>query len=389
MLSIIRSETPLLATTKTNVLDLLLAPKPPKWQGFCALYGDDDYLKHLARLTVLRQYGCRQTSEARALVGREVEWPDVADGLSARSLFDSGPTVVLIEHADTFVTAHRPQLEQWASKPHSDCLLIVEVKTWMSSTKLAKAAAALGPAIECGVPSKGAEAGKFKRSAAKWLAGRARDEHQTQIDSGAVETLMDLLPLSLGLLDQEIARLALLAEGGKITHKVVVDNVGGWRIRQTWDMIDAAADGKTADALGQLDRLIAAGEEPIALLAQVASTFRRYVTAALLVDQAQLAKSRMPLPTALGRAGVPPFRLGDAERQMKQIGRVRALKLAEWILDADVAMKGHNSQRASARIELERLLLRLSPHADSRRPVATSGSSPPSAPRRSSIDPNQ
>ncbi len=356
-----------MAATKTNVLDLLLATKPPKWQGFCALYGDDEYLKHLARLAVLRQYGCRRTSDARALDGRDAAWRDVADGLSARSLFDSGPTVVLIESADTFITAHRPQLEQWASKPHADCLLMIEVKTWPSNTRLAKAATALGPAIECSVPPKGAEAGKFKRSAAKWLATRAKEEHQTQIDSGAVDTLMDLLPLNLGILDQEIARLALLAEEGKITHKIVVDNVGSWRARQTWDMIDAAADGNTADALGQLDRLIAAGEEPIALLAQVASTFRRYAAAALMVDQAQLAKSRLPLPDALRRAGCLPFKLGDAERQMKQIGRARALKLSEWILDADLAMKGHNSQKASARIELERLLLKLSPQADPRR----------------------
>jgi DNA polymerase-3 subunit delta len=361
-----------MAAVKLPVLDLLLATKPPTWHGFCALFGDDDYLKHEARLAVLRHHGCQQSSDARMFAGRDIQWKDIAEGLGARSLFDSGPTVVVVEQADTFVTTHRGQLETWAAKPHDGCLLVVEVKTWNISTRLAKLSGEFGPAVDCGVPSKGAELGKFKRSAVKWLAHRARHAHGVSIDDAAIDTLFDLLPLSLGIIDQEIARLALVTQSQPITHKVVVDNVGGWRTRQTWDMIDAAADGRTAEAIGQLDRLIAAGEDPIALLAQVASTLRRYASAALAVEQAQLAKSRLPLSSALARAGIPPFKLKDAENQMKQVGRSRALKLSRWLVDADLAMKGHNSRQPASRLELERLLFRLSPQADSRRAVQPS-----------------
>jgi hypothetical protein len=80
----------------------------------------------------------------------------------------------------------------------------------------------------------------------------------------------------------------------------------------------------------------------------------------------------LPLSSALARAGIPPFKLKDAENQMKQVGRSRALKLSRWLVDADLAMKGHNSRQPASRLELERLLFRLSPQADSRRAVQPS-----------------
>ena len=69
----------------------------------------------------------------------------------------------------------------------------------------------------------------------------------------------------------------------------------------------------------------------------------------------------MPLDAALKQAGVLPFKLQSAERQLRQIGRERARQLVDWLLAADLAMKGYNSSDARARLELERLILRLAP----------------------------
>jgi hypothetical protein len=44
---------------------------------------------------------------------------------------------------------------------------------------------------------------------------------------------------------------------------------------------------------------------------------------------------------------------------LKQIGRSRAKQLTCWLLAADLATKGHNSSDERARIELERLIVRL------------------------------
>ena len=79
-----------------------------------------------------------------------------------------------------------------------------------------------------------------------------------------------------------------------------------------------------------------------------------------LIESAESERARLPLRNALAQAGVPPFKLNDAERQLRQIGRARARELTHWLLAADLAIKGHNSSDDRARLELDRLIVRLS-----------------------------
>jgi DNA polymerase-3 subunit delta len=230
------------------------------------------------------------------------------------------------------------------------------VKTWPANTRLAKAVAADGLAIECKAPT--------ERQLKSWLTQRAKSAHQMRLEAAAVDALLELVPPELGILVQEVDKLALMAgETRAIDMKLVQENVGGWRARTTWDMIDAAAEGRAADALAQLDRLIAAGEKPHGLLPQIASSLRRFATAVEIVESSEQHRQRLPLREALAQAGVPPFKLSDAERQLKQIGRSRAREITRWLLAADLAIKGHNSSDDRARTELERLIVRLAAKA--------------------------
>jgi DNA polymerase-3 subunit delta len=131
-------------------------------------------------------------------------------------------------------------------------------------------------------------------------------------------------------------------------------------------MIDAAARGDAADALGQLHRLLAAGEDPAGLLPQMAGVLRRLVTAGQLVELAERSGKRPNLRGALGQAGVVPFKLGEAERQLRQLGRERIGNLLRWLLEADLALKGSHSRGDAARRTIERLIVRLSKVADER-----------------------
>jgi DNA polymerase-3 subunit delta len=138
-------------------------------------------------------------------------------------------------------------------------------------------------------------------------------------------------------------------------------------------LVDAAADGRAADALGQLHRLIAAGEKPHGLLPQMGHSLRQLASATRLIESAEAAGSRLSLRSALEQAGVPPFKLSTAERQLRQLGRQRARQLTGWLLAADLAMKGPNSADSRARLELERLIVRLSGTlGDGARPVMAS-----------------
>ena len=369
------------SAAKTGVVDALeFLSHPDKHPpaNVCAVFGDDAFLKGEVLATLRRELLRGEDGEFGLTVfaGREVQLRDVHDALASVSLFGDGRRVVIIEDADNFVSEHRPELEDYVAKvtgtgvpgrrvgvpsaghgtrsvPTTKSVLVFDVKTWPSNTRLAKAMAASGLAIGCDSPK--------ERQAKSWLTQRAKTIHDVRLEAAAADALLDLVPPELGILVQEIAKLALVVGPDRVIDvKLVHDNVGGWRTRATWDMIDAAADGRAAVALGQLDRLIASGEKPFGLLPQMASSLRRFATAVQLIEAAEKNRQRLPPREALAQAGVIPFKLGDAERQLRQIGRQRAKQITQWLLAADLAMKGHNSSDERARMEIERLIIRLS-----------------------------
>jgi DNA polymerase-3 subunit delta len=344
-----------------SALEYLADPKKYPVTGVCAVSGDEAFLKSEVLVTIRRTMLAGEDAEfsLTTLAGRDATLRDVADALSTVSLFGDGRRLVIVEEADSFVTEYRAELEDFVTKlcdvkrsASAAAVLVLDVKTWQSNTRLAKIVAANGLTIQCTAPK--------ERELKTWLTKRAKSEHQVRLDSAAADALFELVPPEIGIVVQELSKLALLAgESRVIDAKLVQENVGGWRARATWDMIDAAADGNAASALRQLDRLIASGEKPHALFPQMASSLRRFATAVELIDAADADRRRVLPRDALARSGVLPFKLRDAERQLRQIGRERARQILSWLLAVDLAIKGHNSADDRARIELERLIVRL------------------------------
>jgi DNA polymerase-3 subunit delta len=146
--------------------------------------------------------------------------------------------------------------------------LVLEVGNWPSNTRLYKALAGKGLVVECKFPA----AARLQ----KWLVGWAKQQYQAKLEPDAAEALIEIVEPELGLFDSEVSKLALLAGPGQpIRGELVRESVGGWRTRTTWEMLDLAANGNARQALMELDHLLAAGEVPIAILAQVGSTLRR------------------------------------------------------------------------------------------------------------------
>jgi DNA polymerase-3 subunit delta len=337
-----------------SALDYLSQPDKNAAPGVCAVFGDEAYLRSEVLATLRRQVlsGDEDGFSLTTFTGKEAQLREVLDALSTVSLFGGGRRLVIVEEADPFVTEYRAQLEEYVARPAKGGVLVLDVKTWQGNTRLAKAVAAGGLTIECKTPA--------ERQLKTWLTQRAKAVHQVRLDAAAADTLLELVPPELGILVQEVSKLALMAGDARVIDVALVqENVGGWRARTTWDMIDAVADGRAAAALAQLGRLISAGEKPHGLLPQMASSLRRFATAMELVEAAEARRQRLPLRNALSQAGVLPFKLNDAERQLRQIGRARAKQLTRWLLAADLAIKSHNSADDAARIELERLIVRL------------------------------
>ncbi len=360
------------ANSKISALKFLTAPDEFATSAVCAVPGDDAFLRHEVRLALghLLENGSKDGLGLKTYQGKTAELRDVLDSLCERSLFGSEQRAVVVEEADPFVKAYRDKLEDYVARPAPDAVLILEVKTWPGNTRLAKAVAKSGLTISCQVPQKGRELTEFTKQLKDWLIHLAKVQHQVELKRPAVDTLLELLPTEVGILCQEVGKLALLVDNKQaIDAALVRENVGGWRTRKTWDMIDAAAEGRAGEALRQMDRLLAAGEDPHALAPQMASTLRKFAAAARVFERAEQAGRRMSLRAALEQTGMPPFKVNDAEGQLKQIGRDRAKQLYGWLLAADLELKSHNSGKEQSRRVLETLVVRLSKEA---KPPATS-----------------
>jgi DNA polymerase-3 subunit delta len=334
----------------------LMEPDKHPAGAVCAVMGDETFLKREVLAAMRHQVlgGEQDEFSLTTLSGRnDLALRDVLDALATVSLFGSGRRMVIVEDGDDFVSEHRAELEDFVGKSHRGGVLVLEVKTWPATTRLAKAVAASGLTIEC----KSLNEQQTKR----WIADRAKSKYNIRLDAAAADALLELLPPELGILEQELSKLSLLVDkGGTIEADLVIANVGGWRTRTTWDLVDAAAEGRAADAIMQLGRLIAAGEKPQGLLPQMSHSLRQLCSATHLIEAAESKGSRISLQSALQQAGVPPFKAATAERQLRQLGRDRARELSSWLLAADLAVKSHNSADARARLELERLIIRLS-----------------------------
>jgi DNA polymerase-3 subunit delta len=218
--------------------------------------------------------------------------------------------------------------------------------------------------IDCRAPQKsGKSKGLDEAAVSKWIVNWGKSQHGLSLSSDAAHLLLDLTGPVFGLLDQNLAKLALLVPAGtKVTGDQVQEIVGGWRSKSTWELVDAAAAGETSEALAILDRLLHAGEHPLALVGSLSWSLRRYAAATRIFERAERAGKRIPLRESLIQAGVrdwPPGAVAGAEKRLMQLGRQRAGRLYRWLLELDLALKGSHSQEDRARWALEELILRM------------------------------
>lgn len=349
-----------------HAADLVLSDQAAPAAALIVLFGDDRFLKSQV-LARLRQHLAPGDAEA-SLAGYDAQeqpppWAEVAQALRTTSLF-GGRRVVIVRSADRFVAAQREHLEALAAAPTSG-VLVLEVEQWPPQTRLARLVEQHGLAIDCHAPLKGKSQAVDEAAVARWAAAWGRKQHGLVLEAEAARLLVELTGPLFGMLDQHLAKLALLVEPRQpVTPQQVQSIIGGWRAQTVWELIDAALSGRTDAALTQLDRLLRSGEHPLALVGSLSWSLRRYAAATRHYERAERSGRKIPLREALSRAQVrdwPPGELARAEQRLLALGRQRAGQLYRWLLELDLALKGSHSQEERARWALEQFLLRLAP----------------------------
>ena len=177
--------------------------------------------------------------------------------------------------------------------------------------------------------------GAGRRRLPEWCVRWCAAEHGKQLVAAAARLLVDLVGAEMGLLDQEMAKLAAYVGDAKRIDAADVDAlVGNSRAENTWKIFDLIGDGQTGEALTLLDRLFDQGEDPFRLLGAFSMQLRR------LAQAGRLAVQGTPPAAALEAVGVPPFGRAAAEKQMRRLGRRRLGQLYDWLLQTDLGLKG-------------------------------------------------
>lgn len=220
--------------------------------------------------------------------------------------------------------------DQDASAP---AVLVVVVAKADKRSKWVKAFREPAALVACD-PPKGA------RELAAFLKQEAQRQG-VQLSADAAGLLGERVGPQLLLLRQEIEKAQLLAGPGEpVEARHVEMAVSAVAEEPIWDLTDAIGQGRTADAIDLLSRLLAQGAAAPAILGALASHFRRLVR----------------VGSGESVAG-PPFVVRKLEQQARRYPARRLVSCLRAIHRADVELKGASILPAER--ALEQLVLSL------------------------------
>jgi DNA polymerase III delta subunit len=217
------------------------------------------------------------------LDGRSVKPGDVHTAAASAGFFGTGRVVIVEDFLAKFAkaTAKTASGPDWAALfaaiPAENTLILVD-PSLASVPAAVKKALPKDAVVRLGDPPRG-------RDLVQWMIGVARENEAELGEREARELAGQLYPQSwtqkannpaydrppdLGLIRQEIARLALSAYPGRITVELIRAEVDRGDEDKIFKFLDAAISGNLEVALPELDRLLVAGEDPGRLLSQLA-----------------------------------------------------------------------------------------------------------------------
>ncbi len=307
------------------------------------LHGDEAFLKRSAK-AALRSAILGGEGEDFAFSSYSGDAADLAAVMDElRTIpFLSPRRLVVVEEADHFVTHYRSALEKLVPELPTTGVLVLDVKSWPATTRLAKLVPAAAT-IVCKAPQ------RFRLP--QWCVAWCASCHDKKLTSEAARLLVELAGVDMGVLDQELSKLAAyVGKNATIDAPDVEAIVGGGYTADVFKIVDALALGQPDKALSILDETLARGDDPIRVLGALSAQLRRLARAAAFARQGRTPSA------AVAEAGFPPFAQQSALGQLRAMGEQR---LYDLLLELDLGLKGSSS--LPPRTQLERFLIRLRP----------------------------
>ena len=165
-----------------------------------------------------------------------------------------------------------------------------------------------------------------------WIDGHARDNGGI-ISTEAAAMLADLIGPDLRLLDLEIDKLVLYAEGRQITTQDVERLVSRARETVIWDLVDCIGRREVDAGLQLLGRLLEEGGEPLYLLTMLARQVR------ILIQIKEAADQGLAKDAAAKALGLHPYVVKKGLVQAHYWTMEQLQAAHEKVIEADQSIK--------------------------------------------------
>lgn len=208
-----------------------------------ALVGSDTFLQLQAQGDILRQ--APKDVQRIDIDGERAELADVLDEVRSFAMF-GGYKLVIVRDGETFISRFREALEKYLASPAQTGTLLFRCATLMKTTRVYKAIDALGGIVTCDPP----------KQLAGWITAQAKNAHGMTLTGEAAKLLAELVGDDLGRLDNELAKLALTSDGGRIGPGEISGTIAFQKELEMVELTNALTAGNVPEAVRRWRQLV-------------------------------------------------------------------------------------------------------------------------------------
>ncbi len=240
------------------------------------LFGNDTFLRDENRKKIISQLV--GDADPQVCVGVFEATADLAQVLDElRTMpFLAPRRVVIVRDADAFVSAYRESIEKYLESPAQCGSLVLMVSSWPKNTRLYKAVAKVGEAIDCSEPD--------VRDLPRWLQSAAA-KRDKKISRDAAELMAEWVGANLSALDSEIEKLATYVGDRKtITANDVGELVAATAGPEAFELTNALTESDPSRAIKALSGMLTVRGEEFRTLGMIAWHLRRALQAKQMIS---------------------------------------------------------------------------------------------------------
>ena len=283
------------------------------------LYGEEDHLKSLYSKKLIEAVSGGNEMNVTRLNGETATPEQVIEGAQILPFF-AEKRLIVVEDSGWFAGASDGALADFIGDlPDTACLIFVE-KNVNKTTRLFKACAKAGTAVELGAQG--------EDTLITWIARKLKAEGKN-IRQATAEKILSYVGPDMNRLGQELAKLAAYTGKRTVVEDADVDAVCVKTISAyVFDMTDAMIDGRKDLAFAIFFDLLAMKESPQRIINVIGKQFAR------LAETAMCMEAGMGRDQIAGELDVQPWLAGRLMRQAGRSGHERFLRAVDLSLQS-------------------------------------------------------